>query len=160
MCEAPWIVERRHPLFYVTISGRIMSCSSCSRMWQCHTYSWPPVRGLKGSPMDAGKFGKLNCMITVVASPGFIRTVSFQPISLASGGMASPMKRNPAGRITGECLSLDDLDVDQVEMDRMGVPGEVEELPDFDRAGARVLRGRCDVRLPPGWQSLVIRTAG
>ena len=26
--------------------GRIMSCSSCSRMWQCHTYSLPPVRGL------------------------------------------------------------------------------------------------------------------
>ena len=31
---------------YVTTRGRIMSCSSCSRMWQCHTYSLPPVLGL------------------------------------------------------------------------------------------------------------------
>jgi hypothetical protein len=38
-----------------TTRGRIMSCSSCSRMWQFHTYSWPPVRGLKGLPMDALK---------------------------------------------------------------------------------------------------------
>jgi hypothetical protein len=33
---------------YPTISGLIMSCSSCSRMWQCQTYSLPPVRGLAG----------------------------------------------------------------------------------------------------------------
>ena len=34
---------------YLTTSGRIMSCSSCSRIWQCHTYSFPPVRGLEGT---------------------------------------------------------------------------------------------------------------
>ena len=45
---------------YDTTSGLIMSCSSCSRIWQCHTYSCPPVLGLSGSPMDAGIFGRLN----------------------------------------------------------------------------------------------------
>ncbi len=40
-------------LYQVTTRGRIMSCSSCSRMWQCQTYSWPPVRGLSGLPMAA-----------------------------------------------------------------------------------------------------------
>ena len=39
-------------------SGRIMSCSSCSRMWQCHTYSLPPVRGLGGTAN--GHLGSLN----------------------------------------------------------------------------------------------------
>src|SRR5215472_6991745 len=52
---------------YVTTNGRIMSCSSCSRMWQCHTYSWPPVRGLKG--IVNGGVGSSNFMITVVTSP-------------------------------------------------------------------------------------------
>ncbi len=56
-----------------------MSCSSCSRMWQCHTYSCPPVLGLSGLPMDAGNLGSANCIITVVASPGFIRTA--QPLA-------------------------------------------------------------------------------
>ena len=76
-----------------------MSCSSCSRMWQCHTYSWPPVRGLKGSPMDAGSLGRLNCMISVITSLGFIGTVSFQPISLASGGygLADGRERQVSG---------------------------------------------------------------
>ena len=35
----------------------------------------------------AGSVGRVNCMITVVISPGFMRTVSFHPISLASGGI-------------------------------------------------------------------------
>src|SRR6266702_1083677 len=76
---------------YLTINGRIMSCSSCSRMWQCHTYSWPPVLGLIGSPMDDGSFGRVNFVMTVVASPGFIRTVSFHPVSFASGGIGGPV---------------------------------------------------------------------
>ena len=86
-------------------------------------------------------------MITVVASPGFIRTVSFQPISLASGGIGAAERS--AYRITRECLSLDDLDIDQVEVDRVGVAGEVEELPDFDCAALGVLGGR-RVWQPPG----------
>ena len=35
-----------------------------------------------------GTDGSLNCIITVVTSPGFIRTVSVQPASLGSGGWA------------------------------------------------------------------------
>src|ERR687883_637580 len=73
---------------YRTTSGLIMSCSSCSRMWQCHTYSWPPVLGLVG--MGKGTDGKLNCMITLVTSPGFMRTVSFHPASYGAGANGAP----------------------------------------------------------------------
>jgi len=45
--------------------------------------------------MDAGSLGKVNCMITVIASLGFIRTVSFQPISLGSGGNGFPTSVMP-----------------------------------------------------------------
>jgi hypothetical protein len=76
----------RHINLYRTTSGRIMSCSSCSRMWQCQTYSLPPVLGLEGTAN--GTDGILNCMITVVTSSGFILTVSFQPASFGSGGRA------------------------------------------------------------------------
>ena len=89
--------------------------------------------------MDAGKFGRLNCMMTVVTSPGFIRTVSFQPISLASGGVGGPVKCSLPGT-PRKGLPLNDLHVHQVEMDGMGVAGEIEDLPDFDRPGAWVLR--------------------
>ena len=37
-----------------------------------------------------GTLGRSNFMITVVTSPGFIRTVSFQPSSLGSGGVGDP----------------------------------------------------------------------
>jgi hypothetical protein len=74
---------------YKTTSGRIMSCSSCSRMWQCQTYSLPPVRGLAGT--TNGTVGSLNCMITVVTSPGFILMVSFHPASFGLGGRAAPL---------------------------------------------------------------------
>ena len=57
-------------LLYSTTSGR-MSCSSCSRMWQCQTYSFPPVLGLTALRMAAvGKFGKLNCIMTVAIHQG------------------------------------------------------------------------------------------
>ena len=59
---------------YGMTSGRIMSCSSCSRMWQCQTYSWPPVLGLAGTVN--GTDGRSKRMITHVTSAGFMRTVS------------------------------------------------------------------------------------
>src|SRR5437762_3085890 len=65
-----------------------MSCSSCSRMWQCHTYSLPPVLGLGGTAN--GTVGSLNVMITVVTSPAFIRTVSFQPLPKGAAGKVEP----------------------------------------------------------------------
>src|SRR5436189_3705195 len=73
----------------MTTIGRIMSCSSCSRMWQCHTYSAPPVRGLDGT--RNGVDGKSNRMTTVVTSPGCILTVSFHPSSVGSGLRAGPV---------------------------------------------------------------------
>ena len=39
-----------------------------------------------------GALGKSNFMITVVTSPGFMRTVSFQPRSSGAGGAAAPLK--------------------------------------------------------------------
>src|SRR5450759_1680955 len=36
-----WVNRRRER--QTTTRGRIISCSSCSRMWQCHTYSAPPA---------------------------------------------------------------------------------------------------------------------
>ena len=75
----------------MTTRGLIMSCSLCSTMWQCHTCSCPPVRGLTAFRMSAfGKFGGLNCIMTVATSPGLICTVSFQPISLVHAG--TPLK--------------------------------------------------------------------
>src|SRR5689334_24798370 len=74
---------------YMTMSGRIMSCSSCSRMWQCHTYSLPPVRGLGGT--SNGTDGRSNFIKIRVTVPGYIGTVSFQPVSFAAGGTAGPV---------------------------------------------------------------------
>ena len=38
-------------------------------------------------------------------------------------------------RYSFERLPLDDLDVNQVEVNGMGIPGEIEDLPNFGRAG-------------------------
>ena len=104
----------------------------------------------RGLPIDAGKAGRLNCAITVVASPGFVRTVSFQPISLASGGIRGSGESDTGRRITFKWLPLDDLDIDEVEMDRMGISGKVEQLPDLDRAGSRGFRSLVNEGLSPG----------
>lgn len=56
-----------------TSNGRIISLSSCSRMWQCHTYR----------PVNPS-----NRIMIRVTIPGSARTVSFHPDSLASGGTA------------------------------------------------------------------------
>src|SRR5215468_1189053 len=61
---------------YMSTYGRSMSLSSCSRIWQCHMYL---------RMRSVGKASK-RTMIRVTCF-GFARTVSFQPISLGSGGM-------------------------------------------------------------------------
>src|SRR6516165_8323492 len=79
-----------------------MSCSSCSRMWQCQTYSFPPVRGLGGTVN--GTVGRLNCAMIVVTSLGFMRTVSFHPISLGSGANGFPTNVIPVdGSPVNDC---------------------------------------------------------
>ena len=87
-------------LFYDATSGRIMSCSSCSRMWQCQTYSSPPVRpraegtgqlvrltvtAWRYVPSSGHGNGSSTRAATVVTSPGYIVTVSLRPISFGSG---------------------------------------------------------------------------
>jgi len=89
-------------------------------MWQCHTYSHPKlVRvltigsvglpfasvflnpivkpsgsiGLSGRSLlvtSNGKTGMIGRSATIVSSSGLIRSVSFQPSSLASGGRMMP----------------------------------------------------------------------
>ena len=67
-----------------------------------------------------------------------MRTVSFHPSSLGSGAMAGPGERSaphPRTRPRVERLAGQDLDVDQVEMDRVRVTGQVDDLPDLGAAG-------------------------
>ncbi len=82
-------------------------------------------------------------MMTVVTSPGFMRTVSFQPSSVRSGPLRGP---GVAGRaVVGvhvERLASRALDVDQVEVDRVGVAGQVGDLPDLGWCRRRRLGGR------------------
>ena len=95
--------------------GRMKSFSSWPRIWQCQTYSWPKlvitlvtVTGLPSGSMSAKPIGESGAMVgsryrtlsgtvngtvdalgrraTIASSPGFTRKVSFQPVSLASGG--------------------------------------------------------------------------
>ena len=47
--------------------------------------------GLEERMAAVGRLGKLNCMMTVVTSPGFMRTVSFHPNSFASGEISGPL---------------------------------------------------------------------
>src|SRR5215475_7085901 len=98
-----------------------MSCSSCSRMWQCQTYSFPPVRGLTALRIAAvGRVGRLNCMMTVVTSPGFIRTVSI-PSNLVRIRWDGIPRVCPVIGGAHERLPLNQLYVDQVEVNGMSV---------------------------------------
>ncbi len=58
------------PYRYSTPRGRMMSCSSCSRMRPCHTYSRRFGGWRHSSWLPAGKAGRLNCRMTVIAYPG------------------------------------------------------------------------------------------
>ena len=103
--------------------------------------------GLKGTAK--GTLGRSNFMATVVTSPGFMRTVSFQPFSLASGAMGRPRVGGGAvviDRIKG--LPRQNLHVHQVEMDGVGVAGEVGDLPDFDVAAINHFRRRIGEKPP------------
>ena len=77
--------------------------------------------------------GTSNFMMTRVTSPGCILTVSFQPSSVASGGRAGPVVREGPAGITRcvEGIPVENLDVHQMEMDRVRVAGEIADFPDF-----------------------------
>ena len=55
-------------------------------------------------------------------------------------------------------LPLDHLHIHQVEMNRMSVTGEIQDLPDLGRPGAWRLRRIRQIRQPPCRESLVIET--
>ena len=97
-----------------SVCGRIMSISSCDRMWQCQTYSQPKltswlVIGAVGLPCGSrllksfvdpvgsiglrlriafgtsqGTWGMIGRKATIVSSRGLTRMVSFQPSSPGS----------------------------------------------------------------------------
>ena len=147
MCEAPWIVARHHPLFYVTISGRIMSCSSCSRMWQCQTYSLAlamPGKRVLGGTLK-GTVGRSNFMITVVhvAWDHADRLLQARLVGRPDAGPVQEMSG-----LTGVCLdwfwhlrnicsrrrsARQHVHVDEMEVNRVNISGQVEDLPDLGR---------------------------
>ena len=67
---------------------RIISLSSWSKMWQCHTYPGPAVASNgNGDPSWVAKR-----ILIVVTSPGFIWIVSFHHCSFAAGSIAEPVR--------------------------------------------------------------------
>ena len=79
------------------------------------------------------------------------RTVSFHPISLASGGVASPTKAKVSGVHEFEPIeaaAIEDLKTNQVQVDWVHVIGEVDELPDL---GAIEVRFFGDRHVPRGF---------
>ena len=78
-------------------------------------------------------------MITVVTSPGFIRTVSFQPISLASGELAGPMYgyMHELGSPVNGCRWMI-WTLTRWKWMGWVSPVRLIDLPDFDRPGCWV----------------------
>ena len=76
-----------------------------------------------------------------VTMPGFARTVSFQPASLAPGGIAAPMKRSlplaSDNRIV-EAPAVENLEAHQVQMNRMRIVGEIDQLQISTVSSARL----------------------
>ena len=69
-----------------------------------------------------------------VTMAGSARTVSFHPIRSGAGGWTGPViaQRALCLIVEGvEAAAVEDLEADQVEMDGVGVVGEVDELPDL-----------------------------
>ena len=62
-----------------------------------------------------------------VTSSGLTLKVSFQPSSLGSGGSMTPVLADP----------VDQLGVEQVDVDRVGVHAVMEDLPDLRAVGKR-----------------------
>ena len=104
--------------------------------------------------------GTANCMMMRVTVPGNIITVSFQPVSFGWAGVPEPMKEvsclmlmfllaprrcfAEAGSV--EWLPADELHVHQVEVHRVNIRRQVENLPHLDvpirdRFGDRTLVG-------------------
>ena len=125
----------------MTTKGRIMSRSSCSRMWQWYMYR--PANVSKRTAMST-------------TSLGFTRTVSLNPRSLASTVCGMPSSGRYTDSHGGACFLRGccvEVDVDgcgvafeklervEVHVDRMGVAGEVDEPPYLGSTEHREERG-------------------
>ena len=80
--------------------------------------------------------------VTVV---GLARTVSFQPVSSASGGDRGPDEAQRArGHVLKgiEAAAIENLKPHQVQVNGMRIVGEIHEFPDFGGAEHRLLGDR------------------
>ena len=114
-----------------------MSCSSCSRMWQCHTYSFPPVRGLAGTVK-----GKRRGQIELgdhrdhLAGVHPHRLIPAPLVGIGSPGRSEVVEGRVGRGVKG--LPGNNLPVDQVDVHGVGVAGEVGDAPDLRRPIAMV----------------------
>ena len=81
-----------------------------------------------------------------VTSPGLARTVSFQPVSLGSGGRGGPTDKIRFIWITDKCSTTQYLKSNKVQVNRMGIRCSIVKLPNLYSS---VLWGFCYRRLIP-----------
>ncbi len=134
----------------LNLIGRIMSISSWLRMWQCHTYSQPKLNSCVGDPRTVGAV-----RVDVRELPGGTERHRRVQRTNAVGHTERSFRRPAAGPRcsppTGSCersLSsqlvrlgrlhhagpvdpVDQLHVEQVEVNRVGVHAVVGDLPDL-----------------------------
>ena len=70
-----------------------------------------------------------------VTIPGSALTVSFHPASLGSGGMAAAVYLSCVIVQISENIkraAIENLETNQVEMNRVRIVGKIDEAPDFD----------------------------
>ena len=125
----------------ITTSGRIMSCSSCSRMWQCHTYSWPPVRGLDGTVNGTVGQVELHDDRRDLAGVHPHRLLPAELVRI--GRRAGPVKLTPAASTS--LLTSNGCRPMTCTFTRWKCIGcvsavSVDDLPDLGRAGADAFR--------------------
>src|SRR6266576_1652896 len=82
----------------------------------------------------------------------------FLPARLVRIGWSGTAQLEAGVGVSGKRLTLDDLYIDQVEVNGMGIRREVEELPHFDRSRVNGLCHVRDIRQPPCSCSRVIHT--
>lgn len=105
-------------------------------------------------PSEVKIGGTRKVMITRVTMPGDMCTVSFQPRSVAPGGRTGPVKMNRRKGRHVEELTVDNLDVHEVEVHRVHVLGRVEDLSDLGRSVVDHFGGRIGVRRAIGAPAL------
>src|SRR5689334_8445888 len=92
-------------VYLPTRYDRIISLSSWSRMWQCHTYPGPPDVGSNANRLTPAETLFTAVVVgahriaTVVTSNGRILRVSFHPASSGPGGTEEPVRNGLNARL-------------------------------------------------------------